>query len=156
MSQGGRIAEIHTGAGQAQLLEDAGKMHDPPPGFLLQSDDERAVWEMLMQTRAYKSWTPADLIVAYRVVRLEMLIRKGSATLDNFMMQGADPFDEDSIAFTYNKHLMVAQKNQVFMLRALGFTRGMLPNDATGAKRAMAEREMNDTLTNMPTFLAAR
>jgi hypothetical protein len=42
------------------------------------------------------------------------------------------------------------------MLRALGFTRGMLPNDATGTKRAMAEREMNDTLTNIPSFLANR
>jgi hypothetical protein len=156
MSNSGRLTDLNASAGQAQLLEDAGKMHDPPPGFLLHSDDERAVWEMLMQTRAFKSWTPADLIVAYRVVRLEMLIRKGSATLDNFMMQGADPFDEDSIAFSYNKQLMVAQKNQVFMLRALGFTRGMLPNDATGTKRAMAEREMNDTLNNMPSFLANR
>lgn len=109
-----------------QVIQDANKIHDPPPGTTF-NDDERALWEYIMGARLYRRWTHADLFLAVRVVRIESRLRLGYERLDELVADGQDIFDEECEAHRYYNNILKAEKHMFSTVRMLGLTRSPTP-----------------------------
>ena len=136
-----RNRSTDTDLGRAETLEDVTRLHDPPPGVNFTSAYENELWTYFMNVKPYKEWTSADLFLVAQVVRLESWIMKGRIKLQEMIDDGADLFDPESYACSYNKELMKVESQQRMNMKALGFTRTAVPSVNTGTENRRRQKE---------------
>lgn len=136
-----------TVAQAAEIIDDAEKMHDPPPTVRAFDEREQTLWRYLMRARPYKEWTPTDLLLAARIVLLDTVIKRGEERLFAMIADGADILDPESYANEYNAEIIKVQRLQLTFVRAIGLTRTSVRNTETGTNsRASREREISDAM----------
>ena len=105
-----------------KALENADKLSQPPD-FVDFNDEEMSIWRGIMRCRPYSSWSDADLLTVVKIVRQEMVIRRGYKKLETWEDDGADRLDSESVASEYAANLEKAIKLQLTALRSIGVTR---------------------------------
>lgn len=111
-----------------------------------------------MQGKQFKDWNVTALSTAFKVLKLEFLIRAGRARLDEIVDAGANPFDSDSIAHDWLANITKSERVQLTMIRSLGLTYTPIQSDKATASRAQTEivDALNSvgTKNGLPGFIA--
>jgi hypothetical protein len=124
-----------------ELLADSERLHDIPPGERELQGQELELWKYLMRAKAYKEWSTSDLMLAYKYIKYDTVIRRGELRLDQFIEQGADILDPESYANEYYKEVEKVRSKQMLTFRALGLTHAALrqQNDNDNKDKKAAE-----------------
>jgi hypothetical protein len=145
------VCDVTDLRGLQEVMSDLNRIHEPPPGAIPFTESETAMWAWLMKSRAFKDWSPTDILLAARVVRYETVIRRGYIRIEQLMCHGADPLDPDSIASEYAENLRKYERQQMTHLRALGFTRSQIikRETTTTQKREVAMNAANESIDDV-------
>ena len=152
--------KVNSVTGRQASLENAAKLHNPPANCYLKTDDERDYWRELMKSKPHDSWTPAALSMAFQVLKLEMMIRRGQLRVEEFIEAGADIFHPDSIVNEYILNIAKTQRQQLTVIWAMGLTFTAIASNTTTARAAKEERSAIAVLEglgngSLPGFMAA-
>ena len=117
-----KISQYTPKKNRLAAIEGATSKIDPPNGIRL-NRAERPIWDALMKTRPPEAWSPADKLSAYKVVKLENLVRLGYGQLDAVLAAESDPFVSDSIAAEYLDNIGKLEKRILSLMRSIGVTK---------------------------------
>ena len=138
MSEG--VPAYNTLRGQQRALDNAGRIPDPPENCSFADEEQRQFWSELTRSRAFDTWHPAAIAIAWKVLQLEFLIRRGHETLKNMIADGADPFHPDSIASEVLDRIAKFERHQLSQIRALGLTFTAVQSKSAGNSVAAQKR----------------
>lgn len=139
-------------------LQNATKTHSPPDGCILKNDREHHLWETITKSKAYERWNQASLLIAFKCVKLEVLVRHGYDHLETLLDAGANPYAKDSIANEAIVEIGKLEKQLLTHMRSLGLTYTAIQSKSS-ATAANREREAAEALgiigdAKLPSMLA--
>lgn len=148
-----------------ELLANVDRLHEVPPGEKPLKGNDLALWRFLMRAKPYKDWSSTDLILAYKYIQYDRVIKKGEDRIDQFIEDGTDILEPDTLANDYYKELDKVRQKQISVLRSLGLTHAALrqqPNNNNRDKQAQDENETEDAIQfiskhgtgRLPAFMA--